>query len=394
MSILEQRKLESEGAPESLPSSIIDIDDYSAPFPSPSYPPGSPSPEPNLPRAPPPTPELNPLLYGPDNRPGKAREAPSVAVALQALNDIQTFLRGKPRKCGGYKKPEIDPFVTLRLNGMRAMLSLYTTTSSRTYGEWVASSTQAAEITLTTAVNYLQSLDYRFGDPKKGQYTDGHEREDIVDYRTNVYIPKLKSLILQTRVFAYDTGLVEEEPPPGTHSVVIWYHNETIYYANDRRRKQWIHKDAKPTPYAKGDGPSLMIADFISADHGWLRSPDGAESARIVLKPGKSREGYMSNVEILQQFQDAVVLAKKLYPEQRHVFVYNNATTHLKRRVNALSARRCPKFTPPVGKNWLVEIPKIGPDGKEIPGQKEKVQMEPGTFQGRVHSLYWEEGHP
>ena len=38
----------------------------------------------------------------------------------------------------------------------------------------------------------------------------------------------------------------------------------------------------------KGDGASLMVADFVSADYRWLRSPDGKESARVLFKAGSS----------------------------------------------------------------------------------------------------------
>jgi hypothetical protein len=29
-----------------------------------------------------------------------------------------------------------------------------------------------------------------------------------------------------------------------------------------------------------------MVADLISADYGWLRSPDGKKSARVLIHPG------------------------------------------------------------------------------------------------------------
>jgi hypothetical protein len=57
--------------------------------------------------------------------------------------------------------------------------------------------------------------------------------------------------------------------------VVVWYHDESIFYAHDRHHKTWYHKDAPAKPYQKGDGHSLMIADFMSADFGWLQSFDG-----------------------------------------------------------------------------------------------------------------------
>ncbi|THU75606.1 hypothetical protein K435DRAFT_585665, partial [Dendrothele bispora CBS 962.96] len=57
--------------------------------------------------------------------------------------------------------------------------------------------------------------------------------------------------------------------------VILWFHDESIFYAHDRRRNNWYHKDGPCKPYKKGDGHSLMVADFVSADFGWLRSPDG-----------------------------------------------------------------------------------------------------------------------
>ena len=33
--------------------------------------------------------------------------------------------------------------------------------------------------------------------------------------------------------------------------------------------------DASTIPYTKGEGASLMIVNFVSADFGWLSSPDG-----------------------------------------------------------------------------------------------------------------------
>jgi hypothetical protein len=46
-----------------------------------------------------------------------------------------------------------------------------------------------------------------------------------------------------------------------------------------------------------------MIADFVSADssYGWLRSPDGTESAGVVFRAGKGRDGYFDNENIRAQ---------------------------------------------------------------------------------------------
>jgi hypothetical protein len=108
--------------------------------------------------------------------------------------------------------------------------------------------------------------------------------------------------------------------------VVVWFHDESIFYANDRRRLTWYHKDATAKPYAKGDGASLMISHVISADYGFLKSHDGERTARRLIKPGKNRDVYFMNDDILDQFQEMVSIAKSDYHDDRHIFIYDNAT--------------------------------------------------------------------
>jgi hypothetical protein len=47
-------------------------------------------------------------------------------------------------------------------------------------------------------------------------------------------------------------------------------------------------KSEKAVPRVKGEGASLMAADYVSADYGWMWSPDGKESARVLFKAGKA----------------------------------------------------------------------------------------------------------
>jgi hypothetical protein len=132
--------------------------------------------------------------------------------------------------------------------------------------------------------------------------------------------------------------------------IIVWFHDESIY-AHDRRKSQWVADDSLLLPYAKGEGVSLMVADFVSADYGWLRSKDGLDSARVVFGPGKNRDGYFSNEEILAQLAKAMDILERDYRDEIHVFVFDNTTMHLKRAKDAISARQMPKNTPVVGKN-------------------------------------------
>lgn len=52
--------------------------------------------------------------------------------------------------------------------------------------------------------------------------------------------------------------------------------------------------------------------------------------ARVLFKAGVEREGYFTNKDILSQVRTAIDVLDAYYPNEQHVFVFNNATTHLK----------------------------------------------------------------
>jgi hypothetical protein len=246
----------------------------------------------------------------------------------------------------------------------------------------------------------------RFTSPKKGQYVDGHERPDVVYYRDNVYLPRLFKLQQRVSIFDNDGEPINNEFTTPGRRVIIWYHDESIFYAHDRRRDTWYHKDAPATPYQKGEGHSFMVADFFSSDFGWLRDPNNhTRHARRCMRPGKGRDRYFTSVEVLEQAAAARALVKELWPDFDHVFVYDNATTHKKRSEGSLSARSMPKGPSGTRKgfesaNFLVEVNKRDTEGKltyDTHGNlvKEKIKMTGAHFSdGTAQDLYFPDDHP
>ena len=71
---------------------------------------------------------------------------------------------------------------------------------------------KAQGINVCTAQRWLQKLDWRYRKKKKGMYVDGHEREDVIEYR--------KSLVQQwgeyeKRMVTYDYNSNTNPPPNG-----------------------------------------------------------------------------------------------------------------------------------------------------------------------------------
>ena len=261
-------------------------------------------------------------------------------------------------------------------------------------------------VSLATAKRWLTKMEYRWTKNFKGQYMDGHERGDVVWYRQNIFLKRWMEM--EDRMRTWDEKDSSSSTPNSLsdcatlqhRQTVAWHHDESVFYANDHRTSRWVHKDASPKPYTKGEGVSVMVSDYVSADYGFLRSPDGKESARVLFKLGKSRDGYFTNDDVLAQTEVAMTIASKHFPDDDHIFIFDNATTHLKRPDNALSARKMPKFPPKEGTNWGLEVMEKDPFGKmtfDSHGKplKIKVRMSDGKFgNGSPQPLYFPDGHP
>jgi len=139
-----------------------------------------------------------------------------------------------------------------------------------------------------------------------------------------------------------------------------------------------------------------MVSDFISADYGWLRSPNGNESTRVLFKAGKGHDGYFTNDEVVAQVGNAVDILAKHYPNEEHIFIFDNAKTHLKRASDALSARKMPKSP---SESWGIMVIAKDANGKPVRDGngnvvKEKIRMTDARLpNGAPQPLYFPEGH-
>ncbi|KAJ3713438.1 hypothetical protein C8R42DRAFT_699054 [Lentinula raphanica] len=243
-------------------------------------------------------------------------------------------------------------------------------------------------ISVRTAQRWLIRMSWRWTKEPKSQYKDGHEREDIVKYRQTVFLPAMTRILPHLCQWNVDGSPIPNENI-GREQYVFWSHDESTFYANDRRKIRWVHQDEGTKPYAKGEGISLMVVDFVSADFGWLKSPNGEKHARQYFKAGKNRDGYFDNHDILAQASHAMDILDHHYPDYTHILAYDNATIHRKRRPNAISAQKMTVAPTPSHKpNFLCNV-------TNADGSITKVKMDEGTFHdGTPQSFYFPDDHP
>jgi len=96
-----------------------------------------------------------------------------------------------------------------------------------------------SSICLRTAQNWLYVLNFRFQERKKGVYVDGHEREDVVEYRREFLQRMAGWLPFMATYEENASGHMEEHLPnlqPGAKRHVFVVHDESIFTSYDSNR--------------------------------------------------------------------------------------------------------------------------------------------------------------
>ncbi|KAJ2922656.1 hypothetical protein H1R20_g14444, partial [Candolleomyces eurysporus] len=208
-----------------------------------------------------------------------------------------------------------------------------------------------AKISEGCARRWLHKLGYNQTEAKKGMYVDGHERPDVIAYRTKLLEELARYEHLRTK---YDDRTLEPIPPvlqPGERLHVPVFQDESIFRSNDLRRRVWV-KDGKTPLRKKGQGRAIHVSDFIVEQTGRLklsqaqideqnRLPESqrvAEDAREIIYPGKNGDGWWNAERLIAQVKQMLPLFEKLYPGAVGEFFFDQSTAHSAFAPDALMA--------------------------------------------------------
>ncbi|KZV67560.1 hypothetical protein PENSPDRAFT_611238 [Peniophora sp. CONT] len=243
-------------------------------------------------------------------------------------------------------------------------------------------------ISVRTARRWLNAMGYKYGRKAKGMYFDGHEREDVVAYR-DAFVARWKEYEKRFQLFDNDG---HELPSPKGFALPngdmrfrlhLVTHDECIFYQNDKPGREWHKKRQHGAPTQKGEGQTVMVSDFLVPEWGRLvyeeKEIGYKEEARILLRPGKERDGYFAHEDLIRQVDHAIdVFELRTKGRVQALFMFDNAPSHMKRAPDALSAR------------YLVKKPT-----KDWTLKGCGVRMRDGVMpDGSAQPFYWPENHP
>ena len=123
-------------------------------------------------------------------------------------------------------------------------------------------------ISKCTAHSWVGRLGWQYGKWQNGMYIDGHEHDNIIQYRS-AFMQHFKWY--KQCFHLYDNNgnelpLPHSFPVPeaaGHFQLILITHNELTFFQNDQCKFCWDCKGLSKAPKPKGDGQSLMVSDFL-----------------------------------------------------------------------------------------------------------------------------------
>ncbi|KAF8303445.1 hypothetical protein DL93DRAFT_2066830, partial [Clavulina sp. PMI_390] len=199
------------------------------------------------------------------------------------------------------------------------------------------------ELSERTACRWLNKLGYVNTVLRKGIYYDGHEREDVVDYRNNTYLPLLHKY--EDRMVQYHGPDLVRTPPKlaeGEKQIIANFHDECSFHGNDFRTSAWsVNKGSMPLQ-KKGRGRLIHVSDFINEEDGRLVERNDAgeitDEARVVIFPGANGDRWWDGEQMRNQLTRSISLFERIHPDCQGLWIFEHSSNHAALGDDALKA--------------------------------------------------------
>ena len=191
----------------------------------------------------------------------------------------------------------------------------------------------------TTLARYLYEWGYTYRKNAKTIFFDGHEREDVVEYRQE-WSRRMLEYMERSEFYEGENQEVVVEPvlKEGSKKIVFVTHDESTFFANDGKSVFWL-LDGENHIRKKGPGSSIMVSEFQCPCHGTMRIEGWL--SRKLFYAGGDREGWWTYKDMVEQLtDDAIPLFESLHPGFTAVFLFDNSSNHSAFAEDALVASR------------------------------------------------------
>lgn len=242
-----------------------------------------------------------------------------------------------------------------------------------------------------TARRWLLKLGWRLTTLKKGVYMDGHEREDVVKYRNEVFLPAMGNF--EERMTKFEGPELTRVPPSlkdGEKEVIPLFHDESCLTVNDFKAKAWL-APGQTILQKKGRGRLIHVSEFINPLTGRLVLHDQhgniIDEARKIIYPGSNGDPWWDNEQLLSQVKHAIQVFEKAHPNCVALFIFDQSSAHASLGPDALKASEMNKSD---GGKQRKQRDTVIPENNPFPqhrGEVQKMTLPDGTPKGMARVL-------
>ena len=237
-----------------------------------------------------------------------------------------------------------------------------------------------------TARRWILRLGWCLKTLKKGVYMDGHEREDVVKYRNEVFLPAMaKFEERMTKFEGPELGKVEPTLREGEKEIIPQFHDESCLSVNDFKTNAWLGP-GQTILQKKGRGRLIHVSEFINPITGRLVLHDAqgniVDEARKIIYPGSNGDAWWDTEQLLAQVKHAIEVFEKAHPNCIALFIFDQSSAHASLGPDALKAFEMNKSD---GRKQRIQHDTVIPESNPVVEHRGKIQKM--TLPGPDNSL-------
>ncbi|KAF9510740.1 hypothetical protein BS47DRAFT_1487299 [Hydnum rufescens UP504] len=193
-----------------------------------------------------------------------------------------------------------------------------------------------------TAHRWMHKLGFHQTILQKGVYMDGHEREDVIHYRNDIFLPTMAKF--ESHMACYEGEDLKRHEPnlqPGEKRIIAQFHDESCFHANEFKSSAWL-KQGQSILQKKSWGCLIHVSDFINEEDGCLIQHNAhgkvIRDARKVIFPGASGDSWWDTQQLLVQVDTAMDIFDATHPDCQALFIFDQSSAHASLGPDALRA--------------------------------------------------------
>ena len=171
----------------------------------------------------------------------------------------------------------------------------------------------------------------------------------------------------------------------GQCQVIIQYHDECCFHANDEAQSLWLQEGEQPLQ-KKGWGRLIHVSDFFNKEDGWLvlldESGQVIQDAQKVIYPRANGDHWWDTKQLMDQIKYAIKIFESAHPDCKALFIFDQSSAHASLPPDALKAFEMNKSD---GRKQCKQcdttIPQSNPD-LHFQGQPQKMTTSSGQQKG------------